>query len=151
MIVHLSGTGGRVERPPWVWLAVAMELFTALTAVPVGWLLMTDPSGSGIGLPEAWIRDSVFGSYLVPGVYLFAMNGLGMIAAAALTVARHWLEPWLTGALGVGLIVWIAVQLLIMPETMVLQWIFLACGLGMGVVALFWLRRTGQLRLWGGA
>jgi hypothetical protein len=35
-----------------------------------------------------------------------------------------------------------------MPETMVLQWIFLATGLLLGLVALFWLRRTGQLRLW---
>jgi len=31
---------------------------------------------------------------------------------------------------------------------MVLQWIFLAIGIVMGFVALFWLRRTGQLALW---
>ena len=47
-----------------------------------------------------------------------------------------------------GLIVWIVVQLLVMPETMWLQWFFLGSGLILGFVALFWLRRTGQLRLW---
>jgi hypothetical protein len=31
---------------------------------------------------------------------------------------------------------------------MILQWIFLATGIALGLVALFWLRRTGQLRLW---
>jgi hypothetical protein len=31
---------------------------------------------------------------------------------------------------------------------MVLQWVFLATGLLLGFVALFWLRQTGQLRLW---
>jgi hypothetical protein len=30
----------------------------------------------------------------------------------------------------------------------VLQWIFLATGLLMGFVALFWLRHTEQLRIW---
>ena len=36
MVVHLSGAGGRIERPRWVWLAVGIELFTGLAALPVG-------------------------------------------------------------------------------------------------------------------
>jgi len=35
-----------------------------------------------------------------------------------------------------------------MPETSPLQWFFLASGLALGFIALFWLRRTAQLRLW---
>ena len=46
------------------------------------------------------------------------------------------------------MIIWILVQLAVMPETMFLQWIFLAVGFALGFIALFWLRRTGQLRLW---
>ena len=136
------------ERPAFVWIGVALELLTALGAIPVGWSLMTDASGSGIGLPNEWIANSIFGSYFLPGVYLFAMNGIGMLVAALLAVRRHWSAPWLMAILGVGLIVWILVQLAIMPETMWLQWTFLAVGLALGVVALFWLRATGQLRLW---
>jgi hypothetical protein len=68
--------------------------------------------------------------------------------AAGLTVIRHWFAPWWTGTLAVGLIVWIAVQLVLISETMWLQWFFLATGLILGFIALFWLRRTGQLRLW---
>ena len=71
-----------------------------------------------------------------------------MFAAAALTVRRHWIAPWLTGALGVGLIIWIAVEIVTLPETMILTWVFLAVGFALGFIALFWLRRTGQLRLW---
>jgi len=37
---------------------------------------------------------------------------------------------------------------LLLPETMFLTWIFLATGFAIGFVALFWLRRTGQLRIW---
>jgi len=137
-----------VERPPYAWIAFAAAVFTGVFAIPVGIIFITDPTGASMGLPRAWIEATPFGSYLVPGIYLLAMNGAGMLALAGLIVLRHWTAPWLTAILGVGLIIWILVQLAVMPETMILQWIFLATGLLLGFVALFWLRRTGQLRLW---
>ena len=84
----------------------------------------------------------------MPGLYLFAMNGIGMIVAAGLIAVRHWSASWLTGILGAGLVIWILVQLVIMPEVMWLQWLFLTVGIALGVIALGWLRRTDQLRLW---
>jgi hypothetical protein len=144
---HLTTTRP-VERPWYAWLALVLQLATALTAVPVGLSLMLDPSGAGIQLPSDWIRKSVFGSYFVPGMYLFGMNGVGMVIAAALVWLRHWSAPWLTGILGAGLTIWILVQLVVMPEVMWLQWAFLSVGIVLGFCSLFWLRRTGQLKLW---
>lgn len=148
MQAHLASATGRIDLPVYVWLAVGIELVTAVMAIPVGWLFITDPSGGSMGVPRAWIADTIFASYLVPGLYLFAVNGIGMLVTAGLSLRRHWAASWLTGALGVGLIVWILVQFAVMPETMVLQWLFLAAGIVLGVVALFWLRRSDQLRLW---
>jgi hypothetical protein len=31
---------------------------------------------------------------------------------------------------------------------MILTWVFLTTGLALGFIALFWLRATGQLRVW---
>jgi hypothetical protein len=138
----------RVERPGYAWLAFVAATFTGVLAIPVGLMLITDPTGASMQLPPGWIEATIFGSYLVPGFYLLLVNGVGMLALAGLIFVRHWAAPWLTAILGVGLIIWILVQLAIMPETMILQPIFLGTGLLMGVVALFWLRRTGQLRLW---
>ena len=138
----------RIERPRSAWLAVALELFTALGAIPVGVMFLADPTGKLVQVPQGWIEATFLGSYLVPGLYLLLVNGLGMIVLAGLTVRRHWIAPWLTGALGVGLILWILVEIVLLPETMFLTWIFLATGFALGFVALFWLRRTGQLRLW---
>ena len=95
-----------------------------------------------------WIESTVFGNYLIPGLYLLLMNGLAMAVAAVLAIRRHWVAPWLTAILGVGMIIWIAVEIATLPETMVLTWVFLATGIALGFIALFWLRRTGQLRLW---
>jgi hypothetical protein len=148
MQLHLAAGDQRVARPRWVWPAIVLEVGTGVLAIPVGLAFLVDPSGASVGLPRGWIEATPFGSYTLPGVYLLVMNGFGMLAVAGLSVMRHRLAPWLTGLLGVGLIIWIAVEILVMPETMVLTWVFLAVGFVMGVVALFWLRYTDQLRLW---
>lgn len=148
MHVQVAPRSHHIERPAYAWIAVALELFTGIFAVPVGWSFIQDPTGKALGLPQGWIEATVFGSYLIPGLYLIAINGAAMFVLAALTVRGHWIAPWLTGALGVGLIIWIAVEIVTLPETMLLTWVFLAIGFVLGFIALFWLRRTGQMRLW---
>lgn len=147
MQVQLSTTP-RVDRPAYVWVAIVLEILTGVLAIPVGLMLIADPSGAIMQLPAGWIEATPFGTYAIPGLYLVAVNGFGMLLLAGLSIVRHWVAPWLTGALGVGLIVWILVQILVMPETMILTWVFLSIGFVLGFIALFWLRRTGQLRLW---
>jgi hypothetical protein len=139
----LASADARIERPAYVWLAIALELFTAFGAIPVGVMFLTDPSGASVGLPQGWIEATVFGSYLIPGLYLLVMNGFAMLAAAALSIVRHRWAPWLTGVLGIGLVIWILVEILILPETMVLTWLFLGTGLVLAVISLAWLRRIG--------
>ena len=148
MHVQLASRSHRVERPAYAWIAAALEVFTGIFAVPVGWSFIQDPTGAALGIPQGWIEATIFGSYLIPGLYLLAINGVAMFGLAALTAVRHWVAPWLTGTLGVGMIIWIAVEILVLPETMVLTWVFLAVGFVLGFVALFWLRRTGQMQLW---
>jgi hypothetical protein len=138
----------RVERPRYVWIAIVLELFTALGAIPVGMMFLADPTGQLVQVPRGWIEATVFGSYLVPGLYLLFVNGFAMLALAALSVRRHPIAPWLTGTLGAGLVIWILVEILLLPETMFLTWLFLVTGLALGILALAWLRHTGQLRLW---
>ena len=137
-----------LRRPRFAWLAVALELLTAVGAIPVGIMLITDPSGAGVGFPAGWIEATPFGSYLVPGIYLLLMNGIGMLVVVALTLVRHWTAPWLTGVFGTGLAIWIGVQLVVMPEFSFLQAIYGTIGLALAATSVAWLRRTDQLRLW---
>ena len=148
MHAQLVPADRRVERPRYVWFAVVAEVLTGILAIPVGVMFLMDPTGQLVQVPQGWIEATVFGSYALPGLYLLLVNGVGMLVLAALSIVRHWVAPWMTGALGVGLIIWILVQILVMPETMILTWVFLGTGIALGVVALFWLRRTGQLTLW---
>jgi hypothetical protein len=111
----------------------------------VGLLMVADPSGDPVGIPHEWIADSPIGSFLIPGLFVLLVNGFGQLGSAALAMMRHPLAPWLMGALGVGLIIWIAVQVLIIPLSFLQPAIF-AIGVAQGLVALFWLRRLGHLR-----
>ena len=144
---HVHPLTRPVSRPAYVWLAVGLEVFTALGAIPVGIQLLRDPSGAAIGLPADWIEATPFGTYLVPGLYLLVMNGVGMLAVAGLSVARHPSAPWLTGILGMGLLIWILVQLRVMPEASPLQAVFGGIGVALMGVSVAWLRSTAQLRL----
>jgi hypothetical protein len=148
MHVEIASRPHAIESPPYVWVAVILEILTAVLAIPVGWAFIQDPTGRALGIPQGWIESTAFGTYLIPGLYLLLVNGFAMAAAATLSARRHWIAPWLTGTLGVGMIIWIAVEILTLPETMVLTWVFLAIGIALGFIALFWLRRTGQLLLW---
>jgi uncharacterized membrane protein len=148
MQIEISPRSRQIERPTYVWIAAILEIFTGIFAIPVGWAFIQDPSGRSLGIPQGWIEASIFGNYAIPGLYLLVMNGFAMLALAALSVRRHWFAPWLTGALGIGLIIWIAVEIVTLPETMILTWVFLAIGFALCFVALFWLRRTGQMVLW---
>ena len=63
----------RVERPGYAWIAVGLQLFTALMAIPVGLQLIANPEGGPLG-SQAWIDATPFGSWLVPGLVLLTMN-----------------------------------------------------------------------------
>jgi hypothetical protein len=144
-VIHLRPSDDTLPRPRYVWIAVVLEMVTALCAIPVGLALAQDPTGAGIGLPHEWIEGSAFGSYLVPGLYLLLANGLGMLVVAALTVASHPTAPWLTGILGTGLLIWIVVQVVVLPEVSPLQAAFGVFGIALMVVSVLWLRASGQL------
>ena len=42
----MTGAVRRIERPTYAWLAVALQLFTSLMAVPVGIAMIADPHGT---------------------------------------------------------------------------------------------------------
>jgi hypothetical protein len=136
----------RIDRPGYASLAVGLQLVTGLLAIPVGLEMIKNPDGAPLGLPQAWIDMTPFGSWLIPGLFLLAMNGVGQLVAAALIVVRHPLAPWLTGALGVGLMIWIAVQVALLPSHP-LQPIMFTVGVVEGVIAFAWLRRSGALHV----
>ena len=102
MQIQIMPATHRVDRPAYAWLAFAAAPFTGLAAIPVGLMFLADP--------ERWLwawrqatQATAFGSYVIPGIYLLLVNGVGMLLLAALIVLRHWTAPWLSAILGNGI------------------------------------------------
>lgn len=109
----------RTKRPFAVRLLTAMLAVLAVGALYGGTLLVSDPTGAALQLPHEFIRDTPFGSYLIPGVVLLATLGLGsmvvipgLLARGARGVMFGYRWPWI-GALGVAIafVIWMTVQI----------------------------------------
>jgi hypothetical protein len=113
---------------------VAIELAMGLAAVAGGVGLVRD----GSGLDPAWIDHTLLPSWTIPGILLAVVVGGGMLAAAAVSVRSRRLAAPAALVMGAVLLVWLAV------ETLMIGWhggpqlpLDLLCGgLGTGLVAL---------------
>ncbi len=119
----------------------ALQAFIGVGAVAGGLGLALDPSGANLGLPLELLAETPFATFLVPGIVLFAVNGLGTLAGAAASFARHRYAGAAGLALGAFLVAWILVQVYWMAGFHWLHWLYRS--LGIVEAALGWsVRRT---------
>ena len=133
--------------------AVALEVFLSVGALAGGGALMLGPRGEIIPLPVSALKGSPFESYFVPGLILFSVLfsvlGLGPLAAALLVWLRHSLAPLAASVVGVGLLIWLAVEIAIVGYTNdpPLQPFYLLLGAAIALAGLGWLAKVGPLAL----
>jgi len=95
------------------WLAFglgAFLVFIGLGGVAGGVGLVTEPSGANLGLPLELLSESPFSDYLIPGIVLFVVIGVGSLTGGALSFLRYRYAGQIAAALGAFLIMWIVAQ-----------------------------------------
>lgn len=118
-------------------LAIILLLFNGIGALYGGALLIIDPTGAKIKLPLSYLQHSPFTNYLIPGIVLFAANGLLSIFIAGSALARHRLYAQFIVLQGVVLCGWIVIQVLMVRSIYYLHYVMGATGLlliGSGIV-----------------
>jgi hypothetical protein len=116
-------------RPPRPWALVGMELFVGLGALYGGGSLVADPSGGLLGMPVELLASSPFHDYLIPGLTLLLVNGVGSLVGMVLSLARVRWAGALGLVLGAFLVAWIVLQVLWIGPISWFQPAMLACGL----------------------
>lgn len=117
------------KHPVSLWLLKGLMLGLGLSALPPGVSMILDPSGQGLGFPSGALEHSPFRNYTIPGYLLMVFIGLlPLVAWYGLwrrprwsTLQRmlpfqkqHW--SWtLSLASGIGLMIWILVQITMVP------------------------------------
>lgn len=92
------------------FLLIAL-IFLGITSLAGGAVLILDPSGAIIGITTGLLDGSPFGTYLVPGLVLFFLLGVGTLVVAY-AFYRH--QEWsllATPLVGFVLTSWIVIQI----------------------------------------
>jgi hypothetical protein len=147
---HAHGTP-RVHRPIGAWIVVIILLLIGLGGLVTGPQLIADPTGAVIGARASWLEATPVPDWAPIGWFLIVVMGvvpsviaIGVWSRFAWRLAErldpspreHW--SWAaTQAMGIGLLVWIALQLTLIDLRGGPQGIFV--GLGAALIALPWL------------
>jgi hypothetical protein len=128
-------TADRPRRPATVWVLLVLLVIQGLGGLAGGLSLSIKPDGSIMGMPTSLLDGSPFSDYLIPGLILLLVLGvLPLVAAAGLWLRRRW--GWYAAFIvGCGLMIWILVEITIIPYD-VLQIVFGGIGLLIFIVSL---------------
>lgn len=118
----------------------ALQAFIGLGALGGGFMLVRDPSGSALGVPLTLLEGSPFPDFLIPGIFLLAVNGIGSMIGAGLSFSRRRYAQEIAIVLGAILVAWIVIQVVIISSFSWLHVLYFILGvveLGIG----FYIRR----------
>jgi hypothetical protein len=105
-----------------------IQVLVGLGAVVSGAMLIVAPSGILLQAPLEMLKNSPFHDFLIPGIILFLVIGLGQLAAGILSLRLHRLCGFVGAVFGIGLMIWIFVQVSMIGGGHVLQYSYFAAG-----------------------
>jgi hypothetical protein len=129
------------------WLAFglgALQVFIGIGGVAGGFGLVTEPSGANLEFHMDLLSKSPFTDYLIPGIVLLVVIGVGSLAGGVLSFCRYRHAGLCAGALGAFLMIWIAVQVWWIGLTIWLQPLFFGLGVAELVLGLLLFRKERQ-------
>jgi hypothetical protein len=106
----------------------ALQFFVGVGALISGALLIIAPSGSLLHTPPEMLKGSPFHDFLFPGIILFLVNGVGQLVAGMLTLRRHPSAGFVGAVFGMGLMIWIFVQVNMIGGGHILQYSYYFLG-----------------------
>ena len=88
----------------------SLQFFIGLGAVGGGLGLVLEPSGANLGMTVEMLSHSPFSDYLIPGLVLLIVNGLGNIAGCISSFKLFHYAAEIALVLGSFLVAWILIQ-----------------------------------------
>ena len=88
-----------------------LQVFIGLGAVGGGLGLIWDPTGAKFGMPLEMLKYSPFSDFLIPGIILLMVNGVGSLIGSLHSFKLKQYASDIAIALGVFLVAWIVIQI----------------------------------------
>jgi MYXO-CTERM domain-containing protein len=140
-----GGTQGRLapgripvaEHRSWpAWVLGGMFLLVGAAGVFGGVSLIRD----GFGMPLSWLHQTPFTSWALPGIALLIGVAVPQFIALGLIVSGHRWALAASYLAGLGLVLWIAVQMLVLQRYFIMQPAIAAAGAAEMLLAWLWQR-----------
>lgn len=107
----------------------ALLLFNGLSALFGGSVLVVAPDGSILGMPLSLLATTPFADFLLPGLILFTVLGLGSSIGWMLVYRGHpWATRWVR-MIGTATVVWIVTQMIMLRGVSFLHVIYITIGI----------------------
>lgn len=128
----------RPELGPAGKVTVVSLVLLGIGALAGGIALVSQPDGSAMGFQTSLLEGSPFSDYLVPGLILGGLFGVGSLVVAMMGLRHSRLAPSLAFAIGCAQMIWIVVELGIIKELSWLHPAFFGVGLVIAVASVPW-------------
>ncbi len=110
---------------------ITLLLLNGIPALIAGSSLIADPSGRSLKMDVGLLEFTPFQDFLVPGIILFALNGLGSIVTLIFLLRKKKYYPFAVTAQGVILTGWITFQVVMIRDSSWLQLMYGFAGLAL--------------------
>jgi hypothetical protein len=127
-------------------VAVGLLIWLGIGALAGGLSLVAAPDGGVMGFETSILEGSPFSDFLIPGLILGGVFGVGSLVVAAMGIRHHPLAPFVAFGIGCAQMIWIVIQLLIIETVSFLHPLMFLTGLGIAVASVAWGRPT--FRAW---
>lgn len=113
-----------------------LQVLIGVGAIIAGALLAIAPDGRYLQMPLDMLKNSPFRNFLVPGLILFLVNGVGNTVSAILCFRLSKIAAFSGMVFGFGLIIWIFVQVNMIGGGSWLQYLYFGLGILVLVVGI---------------
>ena len=116
-----------------------LHIFVGLGAIGGGFMAILNPQSPG-GMPIDSLKNSPFTNFLIPGVILFTVIGLGNIFSALLMKIKSRYKSYISVTFSFALVIWIIVQCIMLRVIVHLHIIFFIIALiqvGLSIIIMF--------------
>ena len=110
------------------WLLLALHGFVGIGALAGGLAAITNPN-EPLGISVEALKNSPFSNFLIPGIILFTIIGIGNVVSAITLGYDFKFQGYISSIFSWALVIWIVVQCIMLQEIMLLHIIFFAIGL----------------------
>jgi hypothetical protein len=126
--------GGNVMKVVYR-LLFALHAFVGIGAIGGGLMAILNPQGPG-GMPTDALKNSPFSDFLIPGIILFAVIGVGNVISALIIRFKLRYHGYVSSVFSWALVIWIIVQCLMLNTIVYLHVIFFIIGMVEAVLAM---------------